>query len=144
MKWNEWKRSPPTCVSPTNDPVGSQDGGFPNTSCRYTNLHRAQSENYSSYPQHWTLWKSLKRFSKFHYRQRGGRGEASRRLFFVGFRGESPDNKTLYLRYQGCFLDSICVTSIYINRTDFMRVVNSCSLYRTARKRSESIKIAFT
>jgi hypothetical protein len=34
----------------------------------------------------------------------------------------------------------VCVTSIYKNRTDFMRAVNSCSLYRTDRKRSESIK----
>ena len=59
---------------------------------------------------------------------------------FVNFRGESCDNKTLDLGYQGCLLDSMYVTSTYKNRTDFMRAVNPCSLYHTDRKRSESIK----
>ena len=71
--------------------------------------------------------------------QTGGRGEARRRVF-ANFRGESFDNKTLDLQYQDCLLDSMCVTSIYKNRTDFVRAVNSYSLCRTDRKRSESIK----
>ena len=112
FKLYEWRGSPPTCVSPTNDRVDSQDRGFPNRSCRYTNLHPAQSENYSSHPQHRTLRKSFQQFSKFLYRQTGGRGEASRRVF-ANFRGEGSDNKTLDLRYQGCFLDGMYVTSIY-------------------------------